>query len=36
MYPSEELDYNMDNVSKSISDQYGGSDDYMGVMWILK
>jgi len=26
----------MDNVSKSISDQYGGSDDYMGVMWILK
>lgn len=36
MYPSEELDYNMDNVSKAITDQYGGSDDYMGVMWILK
>ena len=36
MYPSEELDYNMDNVSQAISSQYGGSDDYMGIMWILK
>lgn len=36
MYPSDELDYNMDNVSQAIASQYGGSDDYMGVMWILK
>lgn len=36
MYPSDELNYNMDNVSKAINEQYGGSDDYMGVMWILQ
>ncbi len=36
MYPSDELSYNMDNVSQAISNQYGGSDDYMGVMWILE
>ena len=36
MYPSDELDYNMDNVSQAIASQYGGSDDYMGIMWILK
>lgn len=36
MYPQDELNYNMDNVSQAINSQYGGSDDYMGVMWILK
>jgi len=36
MYPSSELNYNMDNVSAAVSAQYGGSDDYMGVMWLLK
>jgi hypothetical protein len=36
MYPSTELDYNMENVSNAINSQYGGSDDYMGTMWILK
>lgn len=36
MYPQDELDYNMDNVSQAINSQYGGSDDYMGVMWLLK
>lgn len=36
LYPSAELNYNMENVSAAIASQYGGSDDYMGVMWILK
>lgn len=36
MYPSVELDYNMENVSIAIQRQYGGSDDYVGVMWILQ
>lgn len=36
MYPTDELSYNMDNVSKAIDSQYGGSDDYMGIMWILQ
>ena len=36
MYPTDELSYKMDNVSKAIDSQYGGSDDYMGIMWILQ
>ncbi|MCE2617367.1 SusD/RagB family nutrient-binding outer membrane lipoprotein [Phocaeicola oris] len=36
MYPIDELNYNMENVTKAIKEQYNGSDDYMGVMWILK
>lgn len=36
MYPQDELNYNMDNVSQAINSQYGGSDDYMGVMWLLQ
>ena len=36
MYPTAETSYNMENVSEAIKRQYNGSDDYMGVMWILK
>ena len=36
MYPTAETNYNMENVSEAIQRQYNGSDDYMGVMWILK
>lgn len=36
LYPSNELDYNAENVTKAIKSQYGGSDDTNQVMWILK
>jgi hypothetical protein len=36
MYPTAEISYNMENLTEAIQRQYNGSDDYMGVMWILK
>nr|WP_068888419.1 SusD/RagB family nutrient-binding outer membrane lipoprotein [Pedobacter panaciterrae] len=36
LYPSDELDYNSDNVSSAIQSQYGGSDDVNQQMWLLK
>ena len=36
MYPQSELDYNKQNVQEAIDRQYGGSDDFNELMWILK
>ena len=36
MYPQDELDYNRQNVQEAIDRQYGGSDDFNELMWILK
>jgi len=36
MYPQEELDYNMENVSAAISTQFGGNDNVNAVMWLIK
>ena len=35
MYPQSELDYNFDNVAKSIQRQYNGNDNVNGIMWLL-
>ncbi len=35
-YPQNEIDYNTDNVNAAIQSQYGGSDDFNQVMWLLK
>ncbi|HLR36585.1 MAG TPA: SusD/RagB family nutrient-binding outer membrane lipoprotein [Chitinophagaceae bacterium] len=35
-YPSDELDYNADNVAEAIQRQYGGDDNVNKKMWILK
>jgi hypothetical protein len=35
-YPSSELSTNSVNVTAAVASQYGGKDDIMGVMWILK
>jgi hypothetical protein len=36
MYPTAENSYNKENLIEAVQRQYNGSDDYMGVMWILK
>lgn len=36
MYPQAELDYNRENVQTAINRQYGGTDDYNKLMWILQ
>ncbi|GEP91845.1 Starch-binding associating with outer membrane [Chitinophaga terrae (ex Kim and Jung 2007)] len=36
MYPQKELDYNADNVTKALKDQYNGNDDPSNAMWLLK
>lgn len=36
LYPNEELNYNSDNVNAAISSQFGGTEDFMGIMWILQ
>ena len=36
MYPTAENSYNKENLTEAVNRQYNGSDDYMGVMWILK
>lgn len=36
MYPQKELDYNAENVTKAIKDQYNGNDDPGNVMWLLQ
>ncbi len=35
-YPQNEIDYNSDNLDEALQRQYSGSDDFDGVMWILK
>ncbi|MDD4514412.1 SusD/RagB family nutrient-binding outer membrane lipoprotein [Massilibacteroides sp.] len=34
-YPQSEIDYNNDNLKEALDRQYGGSDDFNGIMWIL-
>lgn len=36
LYPSNELNYNPDNVAAAIQSQYGGDDNVNSLMWILK
>ena len=36
LYPSEELDYNSDNVNAAISNQFGGTKDCISKKWILQ
>ncbi len=36
MYPQDELDYNMENVSSAIDSQFGGNDNVNAVMWLIK
>lgn len=36
MYPQKELDYNAENVTKALKDQYNGNDDPGNAMWLLK
>ena len=36
MYPQDELDYNRENLQEAIDRQYGGTDDYNKLMWILQ
>lgn len=36
LYPSDELDYNAENVAEAIQRQYGGDDNVNSKMWILK
>lgn len=35
MYPSDELEFNTENVNEAIQRQYSGVDDTNGIMWIL-
>ena len=35
-YPQNEIDYNTDNLNDAVQRQYNGSDDFNGIMWILK
>ena len=35
-YPQNEIDYNTVNIKEAIQRQYNGSDDFNGIMWILK
>lgn len=36
MYPQKELDYNAENVTKALKDQFNGNDDPSNAMWLLK
>jgi len=36
MYPQGELSNNGDNLAAALQNQYGGTDDINGVMWLLK
>lgn len=36
LYPSDELNYNSDNVAEAIKRQYNGDDSVNMLMWILK
>lgn len=36
MYPQDEYDHNGDNVKAAVQSQYGGTDDWNQVMWLLK
>ena len=35
-YPQNEINYNTDNLNEAVQRQYNGSDDFNGIMWILK
>ena len=36
LYPSNELDYNTENMNAALASQYGGNDNVNQAMWILK
>ena len=36
MYPQNEINYNRENLEIAVQRQYSGSDDFNGIMWILK
>lgn len=36
MYPSDEVNYNKENLDEAVNRQYGGNDNNNGVMWILQ
>lgn len=36
LYPSNELNYNTENLNEALTRQYGGNDNVNEVMWILK
>lgn len=36
MYPSDEVDYNKENLDEAVNRQFGGNDNNNGVMWILQ
>lgn len=36
MYPSDEVDYNKENLDEAVTRQFGGNDSNNGVMWILQ
>ncbi|RXK85985.1 SusD/RagB family nutrient-binding outer membrane lipoprotein [Filimonas effusa] len=36
MYPQKELDYNAENITRSLADQFSGNDDPSLAMWLLK
>lgn len=35
-YPQNEIDFNTENLKEAVERQYNGSDDFNGIMWILK
>ncbi|TDE28220.1 MULTISPECIES: SusD/RagB family nutrient-binding outer membrane lipoprotein [Flavobacterium] len=36
LYPSNELDYNTENMNAAVASQYGGNDNVNQMMWLLK
>ncbi|WP_335966912.1 SusD/RagB family nutrient-binding outer membrane lipoprotein [Galbibacter sp. PAP.153] len=36
MYPSDEVQYNLEHVNEATNRQYNGGDDNNGIMWILQ
>lgn len=35
-YPQNEINFNTENLNEAVKRQYNGSDDFNGIMWILK
>lgn len=36
LYPQNEINYNSENLNEALKRQYNGSDDFNGIMWVLK
>ncbi|OJV14949.1 MAG: hypothetical protein BGO21_19985 [Dyadobacter sp. 50-39] len=36
LYPTNEISYNGENMSAAVASQFGGNDNTLGVMWLLK